>query len=73
MPRWPHAFTYTVTIESDEPEDRIRELHAAVEAVCPILNLLVNPQTIAGSVTLNGRAGVSTLTKGPAVTPIAAD
>lgn len=73
VPRWPHQFTYTVTIESDEPEERIRELHEAVEEVCPILNLLVNPQTIAGSVTLNGREHVSTLTKGPAVAAIAAD
>jgi uncharacterized OsmC-like protein len=71
VPRWPHQFTYTVTIESDEPEERIRELHQAVEEVCPILNLLVNPQTITGSVTLNGREGVSTLTKGPAGVEVA--
>ena len=74
VPRWPHQVTYTVTIESDEPDERIRELHRAVEEVCPILNLLVNPQTITGSVTLNGREGVSTLTKGPAeVVAVAAD
>lgn len=73
VPRWPHQFTYTVTIESDESEDRIRELHQAVEEVCPILNLLVNPQTITGSVTLNGREHVSSQTKGPAIAAIAAD
>lgn len=71
VPRWPHQFTYTVIIESDEPEDRIRELHQAVEDVCPILNLLVYPQTIAGSVTLNGKPNVSALTKGPAVSAAA--
>lgn len=73
VPRWPHQFTYTVTVESDEPEERIRELHQAVEDVCPILNLLVNPQEITGSVTLNGREHASTLTRGPATTAIAAD
>ncbi|MGC4189912.1 MAG: OsmC family protein [Thermomicrobiales bacterium] len=71
VPRWPHQFNYTVTIESGEPEERIRELHQAVEDVCPILNLLVNPQTITGSVKLNGKQDVSTLTKGPAVTAVA--
>lgn len=71
VPRWPHNIRYTVDITSDEPEERIRELHQAVEEVCPILNLLVNPQSISGSVTLNGRENVSSLTKTQALTPAA--
>jgi uncharacterized OsmC-like protein len=65
IPFWPHNITYAVNIESDASEDRIQELHQAVEAICPILNLLVNPQSISGTVTLNGRANVSQLTAGP--------
>lgn len=72
VPFWPHNITYTVEIESPAPPEQIRELHQAVEAVCPILNLLVNPQVISGSVTLNGSPNTSHLTIG-AQEAIAAD
>ena len=72
VPFWPHNITYTVEIESPAPPEQIRELHQAVEAVCPILNLLVNPQVISGSVTLNGSPNTSNLTIG-AQEAIAAD
>ncbi|RVT91634.1 OsmC family peroxiredoxin [Rhodovarius crocodyli] len=50
VPREPHGLDYTVHIETDAPEAAIAEVRAAVEKVCPILNLLRNPQTIAGRV-----------------------
>jgi len=54
VPRFPHNLTYIVHIESPASADDITRLHKAVEDVCPILNLLVNPQTINGTVELNG-------------------
>ncbi len=53
IPRYPHNITYTVKIESDATPEQLIELHQAVEAVCPILNLLINPQEIRGSILLN--------------------
>jgi uncharacterized OsmC-like protein len=53
IPFYPHNFNYTVHITSTASEKQITELHAAVERVCPILNLLVNPQEIRGHVLLN--------------------
>jgi uncharacterized OsmC-like protein len=50
IPVYPHNIQYTVKIESPASDQELKELHAAVERVCPILNLLVNPQQIAGSV-----------------------
>ncbi|HEY8550294.1 MAG TPA: OsmC family protein [Vicinamibacterales bacterium] len=41
---------YTVRIASPEPPEKIDALRAAVEAVCPIYNLLKDPQTIEGRV-----------------------
>jgi uncharacterized OsmC-like protein len=66
VPRFPHNLTYTVHIESTASAEEIGRLHKAVEDVCPILNLLVNPQTIRGSVELNG-VPASDLVKGPAI------
>ncbi|EDZ98063.1 OsmC family protein [Burkholderia sp. H160] len=48
VPIFPHNIRYTLDIVSPEPPDAIRALHEAVEAVCPIYNLLKNPQTIVG-------------------------
>ena len=66
VPRFPHNLTYTVHIESPASAEEIAKLHQAVEEVCPILNLLVNPQEIKGTVELNG-VPASELLKGPAV------
>ncbi|KWF30849.1 OsmC family protein [Burkholderia pseudomultivorans] len=49
VPVFPHNIRYTLDIVSPEPADTIRELHRAVEAVCPIFNLLRLPQTIDGT------------------------
>lgn len=48
VPIYPHNLTYTVRIASPAAPETIVELHAAVERACPILNLLINPQTIHG-------------------------
>ncbi|CAI8697674.1 hypothetical protein EMIT0111MI5_70078 [Burkholderia sp. IT-111MI5] len=48
VPVFPHNLRYTLDIVSPEPPDAIRALHQAVEAVCPIFNLLRLPQTIDG-------------------------
>jgi uncharacterized OsmC-like protein len=53
VPRYPHNINYTVHITSTASAAEISELHAAVEKVCPILNLLINPQEIRGYVRLN--------------------
>jgi uncharacterized OsmC-like protein len=50
IPVYPHNIRYTVHISSPASNQELTELHAAVERVCPILNLLVNPQQIAGTV-----------------------
>jgi uncharacterized OsmC-like protein len=49
VPVYPHNISYTVHVRSSASAEEIAHLHAAVERVCPILNLLVNPQEIAGS------------------------
>jgi uncharacterized OsmC-like protein len=59
VPRYPHNIEYTVHVESPASADEIGSLHAAVEAVCPVLNLLVNPQQIKGSVVLTGQNGIA--------------
>lgn len=50
IPVYPHNIAYTVQIESPAAPEAIAALHAAVERVCPILNLLANPQQISGTV-----------------------
>ncbi|WP_240417272.1 OsmC family protein [Paenibacillus periandrae] len=48
IPVYPHNIAYTVTLGSTETDETIQALREAVERVCPIYNLLVNPQTIQG-------------------------
>lgn len=48
VPVFPHNLRYTLDIVSPELPETIRALHQAVEAVCPIFNLLKQPQTIDG-------------------------
>jgi uncharacterized OsmC-like protein len=50
IPIYPHNIQYTVHIESPAAPEMITELHEAVERACPILNLLLNPQQIHGTV-----------------------
>jgi uncharacterized OsmC-like protein len=69
VPGVPHDIGYTLRIASPASAGTIATLHQAVEAVCPVLNLLANPQTITGTVELNGTA-VSTLTAGASTDPL---
>ncbi|MGW4369019.1 OsmC family protein [Nocardia takedensis] len=48
----PHNIRYDVFLTSPAPAEQIDALYAIVEAQCPILALLTNPQTITGSLTL---------------------
>jgi uncharacterized OsmC-like protein len=50
IPVYPHNIQYTLHIQSPASTDEIAALHEAVERACPILNLLANPQQIAGRV-----------------------
>jgi uncharacterized OsmC-like protein len=50
IPVYPHNIAYTVHLESPASSEAIAELHAAVERTCPILNLLLNPQQITGTI-----------------------
>lgn len=49
-PREPHGIAYTVHIGTSAPDDAVAALHEAVERLCPILNLLRNPQPVSGAV-----------------------
>lgn len=49
VPVYPHNIAYTVHIASPASDEEINSLFEAVERACPILNLLVNPQQIKGS------------------------
>jgi uncharacterized OsmC-like protein len=65
VPVYPHNIAYDVRLESPASSADIAALHDAVERACPILNLLLNPQEIRGSINhvqaaepaLAGRAG----------------
>ncbi|SRR5579883_3055823 len=50
VPVYPHNITYTVHLDSPASAEEITALHEAVERACPILNLLINPQQINGTV-----------------------
>jgi uncharacterized OsmC-like protein len=59
IPVYPHNIRYTLNIVSPEAPETIRALHEAVEAVCPIFNLLRNPQTIHGELRHTAEAQVA--------------
>ena len=65
VPGVPHGIAYTMRIASPASAGDIAHLHEEDEKVCPVLNLLANPQVITGTFELNGEA-VSTLTAGAA-------
>ena len=46
VPIQPHNWAYKLEVISSEPEEKIREMHAQVQAMCPLYNLVVNPQSI---------------------------
>ncbi len=43
------AVRVTVTVSGPEPEARYRELHAAVEAHCPVLDLFAHPTPVSST------------------------
>jgi uncharacterized OsmC-like protein len=59
VPVFPHNISYTVHLESPATAGEIADLHAAVERVCPVLNLLLNPQQITGTVIQNGAVALA--------------
>ena len=50
VPVYPHNISYTVHIASPATPEEIASLYEAVERSCPILNLLINPQQIKGTI-----------------------
>jgi uncharacterized OsmC-like protein len=50
IPVSPQKLEYTVHIESPATAEEIEALSREVERICPVLNLLRNPQEIAGTV-----------------------
>jgi uncharacterized OsmC-like protein len=50
IPIWPHDIGYVVHLDSPASEADVKALFEAVEATCPILNLLRNPQAIRAEV-----------------------
>ncbi|MET7460840.1 OsmC family protein [Nonomuraea sp. NPDC005501] len=51
VPVHPYDFRYEVRLSSPAPDEELARLHAEVERVCPILNLIRNPVAISGSLT----------------------
>ena len=49
IPVYPHDISYIVHIASPASDEELKALHEAVERACPILNLLLNPQQINGT------------------------
>jgi hypothetical protein len=58
VPIYLHTISYTVLLSSPASDEEIAELHEAVERACPILNLLINPQQINGTIVRTKQAEV---------------
>ncbi|MBM7564956.1 OsmC family protein [Paenibacillus sacheonensis] len=52
IPVYPHNLRYKLVVESDEAEETLQALHEAIERVCPIFNLLRQPQSIEGQLVI---------------------
>ena len=50
VPVYPQNISFVVALTTPASDDEIERLRVAVERACPILNLLKNPQDIAGRV-----------------------
>ncbi|PWV99462.1 putative OsmC-like protein [Paenibacillus cellulosilyticus] len=61
IPIHPHNIQYKLIIQSDESEETLRAFHQAIEQVCPIFNLLRNPQQIEGQLVVNRLSSESVL------------
>jgi uncharacterized OsmC-like protein len=60
IPIYPHNIRYIMRLESPAPAEVIAELHEAVERNCPILNLMLNPQAVTGTIIQNGGESLAT-------------
>ncbi|AQZ61349.1 unnamed protein product [[Actinomadura] parvosata subsp. kistnae] len=49
VPVHPYGFRYEVRIASPASDEELKALQAEVERVCPILNLIRNPQPVTGT------------------------
>lgn len=50
VPVYPHDFTYTVTVVTAGSAETVAEVAAAVERLCPILNLLKQATNVNGTI-----------------------
>ncbi|WP_067137080.1 OsmC family protein [Microtetraspora malaysiensis] len=50
IPVYPQNFRYEVHLDSPASDEDLARLHAEVERVCPILNLIRNPHDISGTI-----------------------
>jgi uncharacterized OsmC-like protein len=71
IPVHPHDLSYTVRIVSSASAKEIGRLEEAVERLCPILNLLKRPQTIAAKVELSRPAKANGVEAKPAKAKVA--
>jgi len=53
VPIYPHNIRYKLLIESDETEETLQALYESIEKVCPIFNLLRQPQHIEGRLVIS--------------------
>ncbi|QHW32920.1 OsmC family protein [Paenibacillus rhizovicinus] len=53
IPVYPHNLRYKLVLESDESEETLQALHEVIERVCPIFNLLRQPQHIEGQLVIH--------------------
>ncbi|MNI53099.1 OsmC-like protein [compost metagenome] len=53
IPVFPHHIEYKIHLTTTESPETIARLHQEVELVCPIFNLLRNPQEISGEVVIH--------------------
>lgn len=51
VPVYPHDFAYEVLLDSPASDADLARLHAEVERVCPILDLIRTPQQVTGTLT----------------------
>ncbi|MER7499046.1 OsmC family protein [Nonomuraea pusilla] len=54
VPVHPYGFRYEVLLDSPASDEELARLHAEVERVCPILNLLRDPQEVSGTIVRAG-------------------
>ncbi|MFN8495609.1 MAG: OsmC family protein [Caldilineaceae bacterium] len=71
IPVYPHNISYTVRIKSTASPEALADLHQTVERVCPIFNLLTNPQSIKGTLIQTNAPADSSEQTNPALAAVA--